>query len=299
MRGLQAILLCSGAGLAPEHAGGDAHVAEEGAGTLVRHAAGVGLPAEAADDFLLCKSVPDAIGHALDGAFHGGLGAGIGQDLAFGNRLQQAQADHLGCDARAHHHVLGHGPVVQLGQAVVRFVQGIARAVGKAAVQRLGPDLHTPFGFHALDGRVVELVAVDRLGLHACMRIGRAGNRKPDQQGHGFVRFGADGALPVGRCTAPVHRVAAGARAGDEMRPQAIARGGRCRRLDPVALEKGVADDEAGVFRVREIGQRKGERLSPGGEHGALATGELALWVGANFSTQHQGGRTEQQQHHG
>jgi hypothetical protein len=108
-----------------------------------------------------------------------------------------------------------------------------------------------PFRRHALDGEIGKLVAVHRVGQRPAVRV-LAGNRQAQQQAHGLV---GQAAREVGRRAAAVLHMAAAAGARDEVRAQAVARGGRRRRLHPVALEKRIADDEARALLIGQVGQ--------------------------------------------
>ena len=182
------------------------------------------------------------------------------------------------CDARAQHRTRRQRPVGQVGQRVDRLPQGVAGAVGEAAGDRPGADDDASFRPNALDGRVVELIAVDRIGHHAAV-LAHAWHRQPDQQGHRRFVLAAEAPAQVGRRAAAVLYMAATAGARDEMRPQPVARGGRGRSLHPVATEEGVADREAGALLVVERGEREGEGVAAGGGHGGGATGLLAQRV--------------------
>jgi hypothetical protein len=127
VRGGQAVGLRGGAGLVREQAAGDAHVAQEGAGGLVRD---VGLPAKAADALGAGHGVPGAVGMPLDGVGRRGLRGGIGLDVGLGDGLQQADAGQLRRDAGADHGARGQRAVTQAGQRVERLAQRVARGCG-------------------------------------------------------------------------------------------------------------------------------------------------------------------------
>jgi len=170
----QAILLRGGTALVREHAGGDADVAVESAGGLVGDSCDVGLPAETAQHRLAGGGIPDAVGDALDGAVEGGLFTGVIQDFRFRDGFQQAHADDLRRDARADQHLPDHRAVAEIAEAVVRLLQHVGGAVGKAAAQFGIRDIDLAFRLHVLHGKVVELVAVGRF-RHGFGNIAAAG----------------------------------------------------------------------------------------------------------------------------
>ena len=120
------------AGLAPEGAGSDADIAVKGCSSLVRHAASVGFPAKASDQFFLCKSVPHPVWLAFDGAGLPDLCLGVGHDIGFRDGFNQPHANDLGCNAWADQGVGSQRAITQLGQAVLGSLQCVAGAVGKA-----------------------------------------------------------------------------------------------------------------------------------------------------------------------
>src|SRR5256885_10962206 len=66
--------------------------------------------------------------------------------------------------------------------------------------------------------------------------------------------------------------MAAAAGARQEVRAQAIARRGGGRRLHPVALEEGVADDEARALCILQVGGGQREGVAARGVDRGLAT---------------------------
>ncbi len=174
-------------------------------------------------------------------------------------------------------------------------MQRVASAIGKAALHSFPSHAHAAFWLHALHGHSVELIAIDRVRVRSTVRIG-AWHRQPQQQCQRILVGQAP--FPRRRLTAAIVHVTGRTRPGQKVRPQAIAGGGAGRRLDPVTLEEGVADDEARVLLVGQVGGREREGLPAAGEHGGRAAGLLAQRVvlGRRGGRQHARHHTGHQQ---
>jgi hypothetical protein len=238
----------------------------------VRDGGHIGLPAEAAQHHALAIGIPDIVGLALDGAAQGRLGRGVGQDIGFRDVLQQAQADDLGCDARAGHQIRRQGAVVEPGQLIDGLFQRVGRAIGKAALHLLVADAQLAFALDAQHAFRIELVAIDRVRQRAAVRP-LARNGQPHEQA--CKRLGLERVVEVGRLGAAVLHMAAAAGPRQEVRAQAVARRGGGWGLHPVALEEGVADDEARALGIFQIGRRQREGVAARGvDRGLAARGQ-------------------------
>jgi hypothetical protein len=176
------------------------------------------------------------------------------------------------------------GAVIQTSKGVNGFLERVARAICKPAMKGLAADLDPAFGLHALDGRVVELVAVGGFGHHALLGIGNAWCRQAKQQRHRVLRLWPQRVAPLGRRPATIHTVTSSARARNEMRAQAIARGGGCRCLNPVAFEEQVANDKKRALRIAQVGQQEEKRIASGGKHRAAAADLFTQRIGIALS---------------
>src|SRR3989344_4459838 len=159
------------------------------------------------------------------------------------------------------------------------LLQCVRHAVGKLAFDRFVAQRDAPFRADALDGRVVELVSIHRVGLGPAMRV-FAGDGQADQQGHGRVLGLAQAVEDRWRLAPAVLHMAATARARDEVRAQAITGLGGRGGLDPVAAKERVADDKARAFLIGQVGGWEREGIASGGEYGGLAAGFFAQRVG-------------------
>ena len=138
---------------------------------------------------------------------------------------------------------------------------------------RLVANLHLPLGLYALNGGVVELVAIDRVGYHAAMGAS-ARNREPYQQGNGRL---TQAFAEFGRRAAAVLHMAAAAGAGNKVGAQAVAGGGRGGCLHPIAAEERITHGKPGPLLVVQGGQWHGECIAPGDKCSRLVRGQFAL----------------------
>ena len=169
--------------------GRDAHVAHEGAAGLVRDAAHVGLPAEAADAARAAQRRPTR-GWARRGSGPpaAACASALRLDLRLGNGFEQAHADELRRHARAHHHVRAPwARSCRLRNAVVRLAQRVGRAVGERArascVKRIATS---PSGFTPVTAALLNWSPYTGSGLGPAVLVG-AGHRQAQQQRHRLV----------------------------------------------------------------------------------------------------------------
>ena len=275
----QAILLRRGTGFVRKMARGDAHVTQEGTARLVRNGGHVGFPAKAAQHHAARGGIPHLVRCALDGAGHSRLVCRVGQDVGLGNGFEQAHANDLRGNAGAQHYIRVHGAVAQVGKAVHGLLQCVGCAVGKLALDRVVAQRDAPLRLHALNGGVVELVAVGGLVAGPTVRI-RAGDGQADQQRHRGV-LGFAQAVEDGRRLAPaILHMAAPARPRNEVRAQAITGlgGGWC--FHPVAAKERVANHKARALVIGQVGRRERKGIAPRGVHRGVTAGLLAQRVG-------------------
>ncbi len=94
----------------------------------------------------------------------GVVGIGIGEDLGFGNRLEQAKADHRRRHPRADHGALGERAIAEVDDAVFGHSEADGLAAGKGHRLLLVVDLDLTLGLVPLDRQVLKLAAIGRLG---------------------------------------------------------------------------------------------------------------------------------------
>ncbi|CAI8980838.1 hypothetical protein EMIT0347P_90035 [Pseudomonas sp. IT-347P] len=252
-------------------AGGEAHVTGKRVNILLIEVRLPGFPAKSADHGFLQCVIPDPVRPAVDAVVVFGLRGGVGEDGVFGDRLEQAEADHRWGDACRETRVRVHRAVTQLSDLQHRFAQFDFGAVLEANRHWRVVDAHLAFRGDAGHGHVLELATVHRLRDHADLlddfgKLRRIRDRQAHQHRHRVGR------IRCWRVAATVLDVAVLAGVGVEQRAETIACRG-CRGCDhPRAAEKAVADTEIHPARRWQVGRGQGERVLIGLAHGRRTT---------------------------
>ena len=221
--------------------GGDADIAQERGGGLLRHRGLRRLPAEPAEHGLGVLVAPGEIGAPGDAVAVAVVGVGGGEDVGLRYGLQQPHADHRRGDPGRQPRSGGERAVGEVGDAVARFAQARRLAVGQRDGDLLVGDRHLALGPGALDGEILQLAAIDRVGELEDRRFGARARRR--------------------RMAAPVLQMAALARPRVEQRPEPVRGSRRGRRRDPELAKNPVADAEVELAPKAHIGRGVGERV--------------------------------------
>lgn len=263
-----------------QQAAGQAHVVGEGVRVLLRDIRLAGLPAEAAERGALPRGIPDLVGAPADTVAVAVVRIGIGQDRLFGNRLEQAEADHRRGDAGGKHRLRMHRPIAELADTQDRLAQFDLGAVLEPHLQRLVVHPHLAFRGDAGNADVLQLAAVGRLGNHPLVQQGLAVRRAGrDRQAYQH-RHRAD-RVRSRRVAAAVLHMAVLAGVGIEQRSQTVARGGGGRGDDPGVAEETVAHAEVQAPARGEVGGGQGEGVAVALQHRGRAPGQVFAGLGA------------------
>ncbi|MNG99956.1 hypothetical protein D3C79_591390 [compost metagenome] len=111
----QAAGLCRSAIVVGQQGAGQAHVAGKGVHVLLVDVGLPGFPAEAADHCFALGVVPHTVGPPADAIAVTVVRVFVGQQVGFGDRFKQAQADHRWCHPRRKARVGVHHSIAELG----------------------------------------------------------------------------------------------------------------------------------------------------------------------------------------
>ena len=243
---------------------GDADIAGHRRRALFGQAGLAGLPAKAAEHHRILGHAPNPVGAAGNAVAVGIVRIGGRQDIGFGDRFQQAEADHRLCHPRTQHDIRVHRAVAEIGDAVGRLAQRDHVAAGQLHASLLVGDRHPRFAVLTGDGQILQLAAIGRLRHHgdAARRerglLGGGLRRDRQAQEHRdrtVIRAG-------GRVPTTVLEMAALAGAGVVQRPEPIGCLGRGRCRHPEPAEQTVADEEICAVLEREAGRGLRESLT-------------------------------------
>lgn len=203
----------------------------------------------------------------------------VGQQVGFGDGLEQAQADHRRGDPGGEAGVRVQRAVAELADLQGRAAQLDLVAVreGDAVVVVGHADL--AFRGHAGDGHVLQLGAVDRLRDHAQAfdhsRVVRlVGDRQAYQHRHRVA------VVWLWWMAATIAHVAVLAGVGVEQRAEAIAGRGGGGSDHPGVAEEAVADGEVQASLGREVGRGQRIGVAIAALHRRLAAGERLAGLG-------------------
>ncbi len=290
-----AVVLDVRAVLPREQARRDAHVVDRRRGDLLPQAGLAGLPAESAQGDALVDRIPHHVRPAAESERL--LLRGQGKQRLFRHGLQQPGPEHGRCDAQRLHGVRAEIPEREPLDAQQRLAQSDFGAVGKCHDLLLPVQEDVRFGGHGgirelqfralpLQGAVLQLVAVVRVGLRSAVEIGPRQADADHQRRQLLVRR-------LWRIAATAARVARATPFGNERGTHTPVPGADAEH-DPLTVESGTSAQESRPLSFREhrgrlrVGGRVGDRdrERAGGE-------DLLATVGGTQDADRQRGESE------